>query len=154
MGQTRMIGLLTLLAACGDDGLPPEGPLPPSTYEPNPPYALPADAAGVRDASTDAPVREAPGCTVAAASSTDAAVTVSWTVACPAGGQVLLLPQVGVGTTYGDNDSLVVDCGSSGSLELDLAPAAGGPPWAMIDTLEFPYTMDSAFGHCGTAGSP
>jgi hypothetical protein len=110
----------------------------------------------VRDAlaALDAPVGHNPeSCSVTLGTVTATEATVHGRISCT--GQAVAIVQVGVGSTWGGNDSTIVDCDTGFDMTLTLDPAAGqANAWAMIDTLEWPYTMDDGITHCGTAGSP
>lgn len=111
----------------------------------------------VRDAlaALDAPGGHNPeSCSVALGTVTSTEATVHGRIACT--GQAVAIVQVGVGSTWGGWDSAIVDCGTGFDMTLALDPATGPTgAWAMIDTLEWPYTMDDGdITHCGTAGSP
>jgi hypothetical protein len=150
-----MIAIL-MLGACGVDIAPP----------------MPRDSGTLEDALADAGLMADPvvrdamaaldapslghnpeSCAVSVADACSVEATVAGHITCV--GQAVAIVQIGVGGTWGGNDSLIVDCNTDFAVTLPLAPATGPDAWAMIDTLEWPFTMDdNDITHCGTAGSP
>jgi hypothetical protein len=112
------------------------------------PPDVPGDPGGIPQCpSTPTP------CVVSVLSASITAATVGWRVCCPAGLEAISIVQVGVSPGFGEWDSVVTACGEPRTMELGLN-AGDGSAWASIDTIEWPYTMESPITHCGTAGSP
>jgi hypothetical protein len=151
----RMIALL-LLSACGADTAARDGGTDATLEDALADAGLLEDAM-VRDAlaALDAPGGHNPeACDVTLGATTATEATVHGHISCM--GQAVAIVQVGVGSRWGGNDSPIVDCDTDFEVTLPLAPALGpAGAWAMIDTLEWPFTMDDGdITHCGTAGSP
>jgi len=96
------------------------------------------------------PAIDPPACVVSV--SAGAVATVRWRVCCPIGDEAVSIVQAGSGPHWGDSDSEITACGEA--REIDLSVPNAGPVWARIDTLEWPFDMDSEITHCETVGAP
>lgn len=159
MRVNRFIGLSVMLAACGACGTDaadethPDDAVQPIDVSPPPTDSARVDGPPrIEDAVPACPTESPPACVSALLSWTATTATVGWRICCTAP-EVLSIVQVGVAPGLGDADSTVAACGAAQTLTLALNRP--GTPWASVDTLEFPYTMDSPpFQFCDTPGAP
>lgn len=157
--RTRLL-LLGMAVGCGSEASSiafDGGTEAPPPDAPEPDSSPPLDAGVILIDAGVPPIdaRIAPTCQVEVLSHTLTAATIAWHVSCPSGGEAVALPQVGAGTHWGENDSLIVSCGDVHTSTLDLPTGFGDLiVWGRVDTITWPYEMDDAIAFCDTPGAP